>query len=270
MKVTILTVSFNRGDVIRGAMESVVSQDYDSIEYIVIDGGSTDNTGDEVRAVRKRVNAPEFKASHPGFSFRAVSEPDHGMYDALNKGLRMATGDIVGWVHSDDFLFDEHAVSDIVKAFGEEGVELVYANGVYVDSKNLNRVVRDWRGAPFLRRKVAAGWLPLHPTCFMRRDVIMQDVLYDTRYSIASDTEFLVHYLYEKDLKVKFLDRYVVKMRMGGRSTNGRSFWKMFREDIDVYDSLGMHGFLLKVLKMLWKVPQYVRPILNGHQLPRR
>ena len=155
-KVTIVTACYNRAATIRETIESVLAQDYDNVEYIIIDGASTDGT-------QKIVEEYASRLAH------FVSEPDHGMYEALNKGLRMATGDIIGWVHSDDVLYDTHTLSAIVDAFRSSQALVVYADGLFVRSDRPNAVVRNWLGGTYRPWKVRHGWLPLHPTCYIRR-----------------------------------------------------------------------------------------------------
>lgn len=250
MKVSIITTSYNRVGTIQGALESVLAQDYPNIEYIVVDGASTDGS---IEAIKWKMEDGRWKES-----YKFVSEPDGGMYEAINKGIKMATGDIIGLVHSDDMLYDTHVISDVVKKFEETGADFVYGDGIYVKSSNLEKIVRVWRGGDYHRWKVKLGWLPLHPTCYIRRDVMMREGLYDESYRIAADTDLLVRYLYRANMKVEYLHRWIIRMRMGGLSTDKTTRRLMWNEDLRLYRA---HGFLAvptKLMKMAWKVPQYV------------
>lgn len=243
MTVSIITTCYNRVATIRDAIESVLAQDYPDIEYIVVDGASTDGS---VETIKKE----------SGFKF--VSEPDGGMYEAINKGIRMATGDIVGLVHSDDMLYDAHVISDVVKKFKETGADFVYCDGIFVNANKTDKVVRYWKGGSYHRWKVRLGWLPLHPTCYIRRDVILREGLYDESYRIAADTEFLVRYLYKARLKVVYMKRLVIRMRMGGLSTDSEKRRLMWDEDIRLYRAHGFWAIPTKLMKMMWKVPQFI------------
>lgn len=172
MKVSIITTCYNRAATIKGAIESVLAQDYPNIEYIIVDGLSSDGSMDVIKRYQGRVA-------------KIISERDHGMYEAINKGVRMATGEIIGLVHSDDFLYDNHVISDVVKKFKETGADFVYGDGVYVDYIDTRKIVRNWIGGLYCRWKVACGWLPLHPTCYICRDVTMREGLYDESYKIC-------------------------------------------------------------------------------------
>lgn len=245
MKVSIITSCYNREKTIAQAIESVLSQDYPNIEYIVVDGASKDNTLAIINRYRGRI-------SH------IISEPDNGMYEGINKGIRAATGDIIGLLHSDDFLFSTNTISRIVKRFEETQADFIYGNGLFVDSDNTNKVVRNWIGGKYSKWKVRHGWLPLHPTCYIRKSCMDKWGLYDESYKIAADSDFLFRYLYEADLKVEYLNEYIVKMRMGGLSTDSKRRKMMWEEDIRMYKSHGMPPTLTKLEKMAWKVPQFI------------
>ena len=250
MKVSIITTCYNRTETISGAMESVLAQDYPDIEYIVVDGASKDGS---METIRRMMDDGRWKKS-----FKFISEADHGMYEAINKGIRMATGDIIGLVHSDDFLFDDHVISDVVSQFEASGADFIYGDGVYVNAENIKKPVRNWIGGPYYRWKVACGWLPLHPTCYIRRDVMMREGLYDESYKIAADTDLLVRYLYKARLKVVYMKRKIIRMRMGGLSTDSAKRRMMWDEDIRLYKAHGFWATPVKIMKMMWKVPQFV------------
>lgn len=246
MKVSIITTCYNRETTIREAIESVLIQDYPEIEYIVVDGASKDGTLSVINEYKERIA-------------KIVSEPDHGMYEAINKGIRMATGDVIGLVHSDDMLYDSHVITDIVEAFERSKADFIYGNGIFVNFNDTNKLVRNWIGGPYYRWKVRCGWLPLHPTCYIRRNVMLREGLYDESYRIAADSDLLVRYLYKTDLNVKYLKRKIIRMRMGGLSTDSEKRRQMWDEDIRLYIA---HGFrpaiLTKLMKMGWKVPQFI------------
>ena len=251
MKVSIITFCYNRKPTIRGAIESVFSQDYLDIEYIVVDGASTDGSVTVIEEIIR--NAPQ------NVDVKFVSEPDSGMYEALNKGIRMATGDVIGLVHSDDMLYDSHVVSDIVERFEVSDADFVYGDGVFVNASDINKPVRNWIGGSYHRWKVRCGWLPLHPTCYIRRDVMMREGLYDETFRIAADTDLLVRYLYKAHLKVEYLHRRIIRMRMGGLSTDSQKRRLMWNEDIRLYTAHGFRPVILtKLMKMAWKVPQFI------------
>lgn len=247
MKVTIITVCFNRVGTIAQAIESVLAQDYPDIEYLIIDGASKDGS---LAVIQRYGNEKRVT--------RIVSEPDNGMYEAINKGIRLATGDVIGLLHSDDFFYDNHVISDVARIFAETDADIVYGNGLYVDAECTDRVVRNWVSGGYRRWKVRLGWLPLHTTVYVRRGVLASCGLYDESYKIASDSDFLVRYLYENRLRVGYLDKYVVKMRMGGLSTGGASRYEVWKEDVRMYRSHGFWGVPTKLLKMGWKVPQFI------------
>ena len=248
MKVSIITSCYNRGTTIRDAIESVLAQDYPEIEYIVVDGASKDNSLEIINECKDRVA-------------KIVSEPDKGMYEAINKGIRMATGDFIGLVHSDDFLFDEHTISAIVEEFQKTNADFIYGDGIYVDSKNTDKVVRNWIGGSYYRWKVRCGWLPLHPTCYIRREIMMREGLYDESFKIAADSDLLVRYLYKANLKVVYLKRKIIRMRVGGLSTDSRKRKLMWDEDIRLYRYHGFPPILTKIMKMAWKIPQFIEAL---------
>lgn len=245
MKVSIITTCYNRVATIQGAIESVLAQDYPDIEYIIVDGLSNDGSIDVISRYKEKVA-------------KIVSERDHGMYEAINKGIKMATGDIIGLVHSDDFLYDNHVISDVVKQFKETNADFVYGDGVFVNATDINKPVRNWIGGPYYRWKVACGWLPLHPTCYIKRDVMMREGLYDESYKIAADTDLLVRYLYKARLKVVYMKRKIIRMRMGGLSTDSEKRRLMWNEDIRLYKAHGFWATPVKIMKMMWKVPQFI------------
>lgn len=255
MKVSIITSCYNRKDTIRDAIESVLSQDYSDIEYIIVDGASTDGTQDVIEGIIK--NRP----SH--IDVRYVSEPDHGMYEALNKGIRMATGDVIGLVHSDDFLYSPHTVSHIVDRLKDTHADFLYGDGLFVNPEQTDKVVRKWIGGTYRLWKVRHGWLPLHPTCYIRKDVMERRGLYNESYKIAADSDLLFRYLLGGDITVTYLPEYIVRMRMGGLSTDSARRKQMWKEDIRMYHSHGMSATITKIEKMLWKVPQFIRAKLK-------
>ena len=249
MKISIITSCYNRVSTIRGAIESVLAQDYPDIEYIIVDGASTAGS---VEVISDAIEGHED-------SVKFISEPDHGMYEAINKGIRMATGDYIGLVHSDDFLYSAHTISDIVRRLEKTHADFLYGDGLFVNAENTDKVVRKWIGGTYRLWKVRHGWLPLHPTCYIRREVMEKLGGYDESYMIAADTDLLVRYLLDNHVKTDYLKKYIVRMRMGGMSTDNSRRAKMWKEDIRVYSSHGFkHVTLTKIEKMLWKVPQFV------------
>ena len=245
MKVSIITSCFNREKTIAQAIESVLGQDYPQIEYIVVDGASKDKSLAVIERYADKIA-------------KIISEPDKGMYEGINKGIRAATGDIIGLLHSDDCLFSPHTISLIVAKFKETNADFVYGNGLYVDAEHTDKVIRNWIGGKYSKWKVRHGWLPLHPTCYIRKDCIDQYGLYDESYKIAADTDFLIRYLYEADLKVSYLNEYIVRMRMGGLSTDSKRCKMMWDEDIRIYRNHGFPALPAKLMKMAWKVPQFI------------
>ena len=248
MKITIITTCYNRASTVRSAIESVLSQDYDDIEYIIVDGASTDGSLEVINDYRERVA-------------RIVSEPDHGMYEAINKGIRMATGDVVGLLHSDDMLYAPDTVSKIVARMRETGADFLYGNGLFVNAENTDKVVRNWIGGDYRLWKVRHGWLPLHPTCYIRREAMLRRGLYNETYRIAADSDLLFRYLLGGELSVAYLNEYIVRMRMGGMSTDSNKRKQMWREDIRMYRSHGMNPTVTKIEKMLWKIPQFIKAL---------
>lgn len=259
MKFSIITGCYNRASTLEGAIKSVLEQDYPDIEYIIVDGASTDGSVDLIKRYAVLTNSDEFKKEHPNFTLRYISEPDHGMYEALNKGLKMATGDVVGLVHSDDFFYDIHVLSDIAKEFERTRADFLYGDGLFVDANDTNKTVRKWIGGSYSKFKLKLGWLPLHPTCYVTRDTIEKVGYYNEAYKIAADTDFLIRALYEHNLIVSYLKRYIIRMRMGGLSTDSSKRKAMWKEDVAIYSNHGFWAVPTKIMKMLWKVPQFIK-----------
>lgn len=255
MKVSIITSCYNREATIRGAIESVLEQDYPYIEYIVVDGASKDNSLAIINEYKNGID-------------KIISEPDNGMYEGINKGIRAATGDIIGLIHSDDFLFSSHTISEIVQAFKEQQADLVYGNGVFVDYDNINQMIRNWVSGRYTKENVKNGWLPLHPTVYIKKECMDKYGLYDESYKIAADSDLLVRYLYEADLKVHYLNKYIVRMRMGGLSTDSGKTKQKWGEDLRMYKSHGIKPLTALKGKILSKIPQFIEAKLPWSEIP--
>lgn len=246
MKVSIITICYNRKETITNCIESVLSQDYPNIEYIVIDGNSTDGTKEIIQSYEERINI-------------YLSEPDKGMYDAINKGLKMATGDVIGLMHSDDAFYDNEVVSKIVTMFkmfpSRDGV---YGDGIYVTNDSEEKIVRNRIGGAYNYKKIKSGWLPLHPTVYLRKSIIEKLGYYDLDFKIASDTEFLLRYLFKSRIKLAYLNTYLVKMKMGGFSTSPSRAFEVLYEDYRIYKHHGLPAFTAVFRKKLRALKQYL------------
>lgn len=208
MKVSLITVSFNSATTIRDTIESIRAQDYHDIEYIVVDGASTDGTVEIIKSFGTEVD-------------RWISEPDQGIYDAMNKAIRLASGEVVGILNSDDFYSSTSIISQVMAAFNDPTIDAVFGDLVFVDPNNLKKVVRKYSSAKWQPEKFAKGFMPAHPTFFVRRKYYEQIGLFKTDYKIAADYELLIRFLYVHKLKYKYLPLNMVTMRRGGVSSNG-------------------------------------------------
>ncbi|WP_369753143.1 glycosyltransferase family 2 protein [Flavobacterium sp. WC2409] len=247
MRISIITICYNRKATIEQSIKSVLGQDYPNIEYIIIDGNSTDGT-------------KEIIESYSGKIATYRSEPDKGMYDAINKGLYLATGDIVGLMHSDDVFYDSTVVSKIVAKFENElETEGIYGNGIYVTNDADEKLVRNRIGGAYNFDNLKSGWLPLHPTVYLKRSLIEKYGGYDLNFNIASDTEFLLRYLFKYKIKLSYLDEYIVKMRMGGLSTSYSRAFEVLLEDFRIYKYHNISPIRAVFQKKLQALLQYLK-----------
>jgi glycosyltransferase involved in cell wall biosynthesis len=208
MKISIITVVYNNVQTIKYAINSVLSQTYKNIEYIVIDGASTDGTLEIIKGYGDRIT-------------KFISEKDKGIYDAMNKGLNLATGDIIGILNSDDFYINKHVIEQIVQEFKEKNVESIYADLVYIHSKNPDKIVRYYDSSYFDIQKFAYGWMPAHPTFFVKKEIYEKYGIFKIDYKIAADFELLVRFLYKNKVSYSYIKKPLIKMRLGGISTRG-------------------------------------------------
>lgn len=245
MKITIITVVYNGAATVRDSIESVLNQTYPDIEYIVIDGNSTDNTADIIRSYGSRIT-------------RFVSEPDKGLYDAINKGLALATGDVIGLINADDFYKHNQVVEKVVALFEKTNCDAVYGDVIYVDPINKEKVDRYWKVGEYKEGDFLWGWMPPHPTCFIRRSVYEELGGYTLELKSSSDYELLLRFIHKHKIKLSYLPEVLVTMRSGGMSNATlKHRWRANREDRQGWklNDLRPYFFTL-LLKPLRKIDQ--------------
>lgn len=246
MKVSLITVVYNAEKYIKDCIESVAMQTYPNIEYIVIDGCSTDDTLTIV-------------GNYEQYIARFVSEKDKGMYDALNKGIAMATGEIIGVLNADDMLASPLVIEKIVAAFRKQDVLAVYGNLNYVDAEKPDKIIRRWVSKPFTKRDLELGWMPAHPTLYLKREAFEKFGNYSLNYGTAADYELMIRFLYRFEIKAFFLDELIINMRTGGISN--ANLKQRYLALIHDYSALRINGipfaFVAVVLKKLGKIPQF-------------
>jgi glycosyltransferase len=246
MKITIITVSYNSAATIADTMRSVAQQSHSEIEHIVIDGGSKDDTLAVVKAEGSRI-------------VRVVSEPDKGIYDAMNKGLRLATGEFVGFLNADDMLATSDTVANIVVA-ATARVDVVYGDLLYVNKDRPSEVVRFWNSGPFIPNSLRYGWMPPHPTLYVRRSVQQVLGLFDLRLRIAADYDFMLRCLSKPGIVVAYLPEVLIHMRTGGTSNRSlRALVTKSREDLFALRKNQVGGWFTLLCKNARKLPQFVR-----------
>jgi glycosyltransferase involved in cell wall biosynthesis len=252
MKISIITVVRNNKETIKDAMNSVLSQDYDDLEYIIIDGGSEDGTVDLINDVAAR---------YPERGLKIISEKDHGIYDAMNKGIRLATGDIIGMLNSDDLYINDNIVSTVANEFTSKNVDSIFADLVYVRGGDLNKIVRYYNSANFHPKKMAYGWMPAHPTLFIRREIYDRYGLYKTDYRIAADYELIARFLVKHNVSFRYIPRVFVKMRKGGASTkNLKANWILNKE---ILRACAENDIKTNIIKVYSKYPAKILEIFK-------
>ncbi|HRY14896.1 MAG TPA: glycosyltransferase family 2 protein [Candidatus Competibacteraceae bacterium] len=247
MKISVITAVYNSRATLADALDSALAQDHPDTELIVIDGASTDGT----RAVIQH---------YAGSLARVVSEPDRGIYDALNKGLRLATGEIVGFLHSDDRYADNQVLSRIAATLADPGIDACYGDLRYVRQEDTGRVVRHWRSGGYQRRRLAWGWMPPHPTFYARRAIYQRLGSFNLDYQIAADYECLLRFLSAGHITCAYIPAVLVHMRVGGASN--RSLSNLLQKSREDYRALRHHhvgGLGTLLMKNLQKLPQFFR-----------
>jgi len=246
IKISVITAVFNRVDTVADALASVAAQTWPLVEHIAIDGGSTDGTLAVLDAHRQHLAT-------------LVSEPDKGIYDALNKGIGRATGDVVGFLHADDLFQDDQALARVAAAFADPAVDAVYGDLVYVRKHDPDQVVRYWHAGRFEPGCLAHGWMPPHPTFYVRRSVYENLGLFDTRYRISADYESILRFLGKGGIRPVYVPHVLVRMRLGGISNQSvRSMVRKSREDYAAMRANGVGGVQALVRKNFTKLPQFV------------
>ena len=246
MKVSIITICYNSAATIEQTIGSVERQTYSDIEYIVVDGGSTDDTLKIVTA-------------HRTFISKIVSEKDNGLYDALNKGISLATGDIIGFLHSDDLFANQHVIEKYVRCFELTKADAVYADLDYVQRSDTDKITRKWRSGDYRHGIFKFGWMPPHPTFFVRKKVYEEFGKFNTALRSAADYEIMLRFIHRHRIQLSYLPEVTVKMRMGGTSNASiGNRVKANREDRFAWKLNGLKPpFYTLYLKPLRKIFQF-------------
>jgi glycosyltransferase len=246
MKISVITIAYNSGHSIADAITSVVSQTYPDVEYIIVDGKSKDNTVEVVKSFGTKIS-------------KFVSEPDKGIYDALNKGIRMATGDVIGFMHSDDLFASDDILAKVAALFNANAIDSVYGDLEYVYKEDTNKVLRYWKSGSFSLRKLRMGWMPPHPTFYVKRAVYEKYGVFNTSFRISADYDTMLRFLGKYRISTLYLPEVMVKMRVGGASN--RSLKNIIQKSKEDYQAIQDNNFgtiFTLLFKNLRKVTQFI------------
>ncbi len=248
MKISIITVVWNNKETIRDAIDSVLNQTYQNIEYIIIDGASSDGTIDIIKSYGDKIST-------------FLSEPDKGLYDAMNKGINLATGDVVGVLNSDDFYKSNDILEKVMDKFNTQELECVYGDLKYVDAKDTDKIIRYWQSKKYTQGLLQKGWHPAHPTFFVRREIYKKYGVFDLDFKIAADYELMLRFLEKNSISSVYIPKVFVKMRVGGESN--QSIKNIIKANIESYKAWGKNGLYINpfvfMLKPLSKLLQFVK-----------
>ncbi len=250
MKISIVTICYNNENDIRPTIESVVNQTYQNIEYIVIDGASNDNTVSIISEYQRKIS-------------RFISEPDNGIYDAINKGIKVATGDVVGLIHAGDELFDNSVIEKISGYFKSKNIDALYGHSM-IYSQDGNRIVRINKSPKFNLKLFRMGWFPSHQSFYAKKELFDKFGYYNLKYKIAADYELILRFLYIQKVKVHLLDNYIVKFKLGGTSSSSmKNIIKHNRECVAAWkDNKLTIPFYTLPFKLVRKIKQFIRALL--------
>lgn len=249
MKISLITITYNSAKTLEDTLKSVVEQTYSDVEYIIVDGASKDKTVSIIEEYE-----PLFKGR-----IKWISEPDKGLYDAMSKGIQMATGDVVGILNSDDFFTSRDVLKKVAEAFEQDSLlDAVYGDVHFVHPNNLNKCVRYYSSKVFKRDLMRMGFMPAHPSFYIRRECFEKYGLYKTDYKVAADFEFLLRVIYKAKIKTKYLPLDMVTMRTGGASTSGiESHKRIMKEHLRAFRENGLYtNRLLLSLRYIYKVEE--------------
>jgi len=245
-KISIITVSFNSAQTIGDTLKSIAGQSYPNIEHIIVDGSSTDQTMQIVM----------------GFPHvtKCISEKDEGIYFAMNKGIAMASGDVIGILNADDLYADNGVVAKVAAVFEDPAVDATYADLVFVDREDVSEVVRTWKSGPFKRYSMYNGWMPPHPTFFVRRSLYEKYGLFNTILRSAADYELMLRFLLKHEINLSYIPQTIINMRQGGKST--ASISNRIKANVEDRKAWRMNGlkphFFTLILKPLRKIKQFI------------
>jgi len=227
VKISLITATFNSVKTIATTIDSVRSQNIDNLEYIIIDGGSSDGTPDIINQYKDVVS-------------KVICEPDKGIYDALNKGIKIASGEIIGFLHSDDIFADNQVLEEVISTFEKDSVDLLYGDLQYVTTGIPPKILRHWKSGTFCRSNLKKGWMPPHPTVYFKRELIEKIGDFNLSYSISADYDWIVRCLTLPEIKVEYLPKLMIKMKTGGKSNSSlKNIIKKSKEDMLKVRNLG-------------------------------
>ncbi|RXJ84869.1 glycosyltransferase family 2 protein [Arcobacter sp. CECT 8985] len=250
MKVSIVTVVFNAEKTIRDTIESVLNQTYNNIEYIIIDGKSTDNTMKIVNEYKNKID-------------KIVCENDDGLYSAINKGITIATGDVIGFIHSDDFYLNTSVIQKVVDEFENKNVDSIFADLLFIKNNNTKRALRYYSAKKFTPKKLKYGFMPPHPTFFVKKEIYKKYGKYKTDYKIAADYEMFVRLLYINKITYSYINLPLIKMRVGGISSGGIK--TKITCNIEVIRAIKSNGIKTNHFVILKKYPIKIMEIIKGY-----
>ncbi len=248
MKVSIITVCYNSEKHIKTAIESVINQTCQNIEYIIVDGASKDRTVEIVKSYGNKIT-------------KFVSEPDKGIYDAMNKGFKMATGDYLAVINSDDFYMNNEVISSVVAELELKKTDSLFADLIYVEENNSDKQVRYWKSKPFVKNSFKTGWHPAHPTFFVKNDIYKKYGYFDLSFKLAADFELMLRFLEKHQISSCYLAQPIIKMRLGG-ATN-KNFKNIYNQNIECYKAFKVNqlnvSILYPIYRLLPKLIQYFK-----------
>ena len=243
MKISVITATYNRGKTVERAINSVKNQNYSNVELIVVDGASVDDTVSKVRALL-------------GINDIFVTENDNGIYDALNKGIDLSTGDVIGFLHSDDIYFDDKVLSKVARIFSDDNIDVVYGDACFFREGNVDKIIRVYRSDELSVKNLARGKMPAHTAMFFRKDVYQKYGVFKTNYTISADYEFLCRVEKNGSLRKKYVADQFVKMQIGGVSTGGLS--NTFILNKEVLRACAENGIYTNLLMIMLKYPSKI------------